>query len=99
MSPPDDLRPFDRSRFRTKPLVGRAHLVETARFAQAVEPSASAADFLASLPDFLGARALRGLAAAIVAAAAARGAGAVGVGGQVVKVGLGRLVVDRREGG
>lgn len=94
MPSPDELRPFDRSRFRTKPLVGREHLVETAKFAKAVAPTASAADFLASLPDFLGAKALRGLAAAIVAAKAAGRPVVFGLGGHVVKVGLAPLLVD-----
>lgn len=94
MSPPDDLVPFDRSRFRTKPLVGREHLVETARFAKAVAPTATAADFLASLPDFLGARALRGLAGAIVAARAAGKPVVFGLGGHVVKVGLAPVLLD-----
>ena len=73
MTPPDELRPFDRARFRTKPLAGRGHLVETARFARPVEPTVSAADFVASLPDFLGATALREVARAIVVAKAAAG--------------------------
>ena len=94
MPPPDDLLPFDRSRFRTKPLVGREHLVETAKFAKAVEPTATAADFAASLPDFLGAKALRALAAAIVAARAAGRPVVFGLGGHVVKVGLAPLFVD-----
>jgi len=98
-TPADPLPPFDRKRFRTKPLGGRAHLVETARFARPVEPTASGSDLLASFPDFLGVRALRGLAAAI--ATAHRGGRPVvfGLGGHVVKVGLGPLLVDLLERG
>ena len=79
--------------------MGREHLVETAKFAKAVEPTATAADFLASLPDFLGAKALRGLAAAIVAARAAGKPVVFGLGGHVVKVGLAPVLVDLLERG
>ena len=91
---PDDLRPFDRTRFHTKPLAGRGHLVETARFAKLVEPGATAADFVASLPDFLGATALRDLAQAIVTAKAAGHPIVWGMGGHVVKVGLAPVLLD-----
>jgi len=91
---PDPLLPFDLGRFRTKPLAGRGHLVETGRFAKAIPPTASAADFVASLPAFLGAQALRDLARAIVHAR--RGGRPVvwGMGGHVVKVGLAPLLLD-----
>lgn len=99
MTTPDDLLPFDRARFHTKPLAGRGHLVETARFAKPVEPGASAAEFVASLPDFLGASALRDLARAIVAAKAAGRPVVWGMGGHVVKVGLAPLLLDLMERG
>jgi len=62
---PDPLPPFDLGRFHTKPLAGGA---------TSSRPGASpgrsrdgvAADFVASLPAFLGAQALRDLARAIV---------------------------------
>jgi len=94
MTARSDPPPFDLTRFRTKPLGDRAHKVETARFARPIEPGASAADLLASLPDFLGAASLRGLASAI--ADARRGGRPVvwGLGGHVIKVGLGPLLVD-----
>jgi hypothetical protein len=92
---PEPVPPFDAARFRPTPLAGREHLVETARFARAVEPGESAAAFLASLPDFLGVRALRGLAAAIAAAPKT----CWGLGGHVVKVGLGPLLCDLAERG
>lgn len=94
MTAPDPLPPFDLGRFRTKPLAGRGHLVETGRFAAAIPPTASAADFVASLPAFLGAQALRDLAQAIVRAR--RGGKPVvwGMGGHVVKVGLAPILLD-----
>jgi hypothetical protein len=92
--PDEPAPPFDASRFRPRPLAGRKHKAETARFARAVEPTATAADLLASLPDFLGVRELRALAAAIVRARRAGKPVLWGLGGHVVKVGLGPLLVD-----
>ncbi|MFM8385510.1 MAG: hypothetical protein ACKOCB_01630 [Planctomycetia bacterium] len=94
---PDPLPPFEASRFHTRPLGGREHLVEVGRFAKAVPAGASAAAFLDSLPDFLGARALRGLVDAIVQAHRAGRPVVVGLGGHVVKTGLGPLLVDLAE--
>jgi hypothetical protein len=93
--PPEPAPAFDPARFRAEPLEGRAHLVETDRFARRVGPADSAAAFLASLPDFLGVRALRGLADAIERAPAV----CWGLGGHVVKVGLGPLLCDLAERG
>ena len=75
--------------------MGRGHLVETDRFARAVAPEQSAAAFLASLPDFLGVRNLRALAAAIAGAPRVLW----GLGGHVIKVGLGPLLIDLAHGG
>jgi hypothetical protein len=91
---PDPVAPFDATRFRPRPLAGRGHLAETARRARPVEPGESGSAFLASLPDYLGVRALRGLAGAIVAARAASRPVLFGLGGHVLKVGLGPLLVD-----
>ncbi len=87
---PDPQPPFDAGRFRPAPLGGRGHLVETERFAGAVDPRQSAAEFLASLPDFLGVRNLKGLAQAVARAPRTLW----GLGGHVVKVGLGPLLND-----
>lgn len=97
--PPEPLPPFDARRFTTQPLAGRPHLVETGRFARPVDPQATAAELLASLPDFLGVRALRGLAAAIATAHRAGRPVVWGLGGHVVKVGLGPLLIDLMERG
>lgn len=96
-TPADPLPPLDRRRFRTQPLGGRQHLVETARFAKPIEPTASGTAFLASLPDFLGVRALRGLAGSMAAAHRAGRPVVFGLGGHVIKVGLGPLLVDLLE--
>ncbi len=99
MATPNDPVPFDLSRFRTQPLEGREHRVETDRFARAVAPDASVGAFLAGLPDFLGARALKGLAGEI--ARAQREARPIlwGLGGHVVKVGLAPVLLDLMERG
>ena len=99
MSIPDDPLPFDLRRFTTKPLSGQEHLVETGRFARAIEPGASAADFVASLPDFLGGTALRDLAKGIADAHAKGRPILWGLGGHVVKVGLAPILLDLADRG
>lgn len=97
--PGDPVPPFDLSRFRTRSLGDRAHRVDVGAFARPVELDATAAAFLDALPDVLGVRQIRALAAAV---ARARGAGCPvlwGLGGHVVKVGLGPLLVDLIERG
>lgn len=88
--PPDPGPAFDPGRFKPAPLTGRGHLVETTRFARPVAPTDSAADFLDGLPDFLGVRSLRALAAAVAGAPRVLW----GMGGHVIKVGLGPLLND-----
>jgi hypothetical protein len=87
---PEPAPAFDAARFRTAPLTGRAHLVETDRFARPVGLDAKAREVLTALPDFLGVRALRGLAEAIARAPRT----CWGLGGHVIKVGLGPLLCD-----
>lgn len=91
---PEPQPPFDKARFHPRPLPGRAHRVQVGAFARPTEPSDEVSTFLDDLPDVLGARALKGLAGAV--AEARRGGRPVlwGLGGHVVKVGLGPLLVD-----
>ncbi|MHC5010240.1 MAG: GSU2086 family protein [Planctomycetota bacterium] len=96
---PEPAPPFDAGRFGPRPLEDRAHLVEVSRFARPVAPDADAAAFLDALPDFLGVRALRALAAAIADAVRRERPVLWGLGGHVVKVGLGPLLVDLLERG
>ena len=91
---PDPVVPFDAATFQTRPLEGREHLVETERFASPVGARADVSAFLASLPDYLGVRNLRGLAAAIASRRAAGRPVLWGLGGHVIKVGLGPLLID-----
>ena len=96
---PDPAPPFDVSRFRAAPLDGRAHRATFESFAKTVEPADSIADLLASLPDFLGASALRDLSAVIAHAGASGHRVLWGLGGHVIKVGLAPLLVDLSERG
>jgi hypothetical protein len=64
-----------------------------------VEPSGTAAELLASLPDFLGVRALRDLASAVATARREGRRVLFGLGGHVVKVGLGPILIDLLERG
>jgi hypothetical protein len=73
--------------------------VDAGLFARAVEPGDSAAELIDSLPDMLGAKALRGLATAIASAHAAGRKVVWGLGGHVIKVGLGPLLIDLMERG
>jgi hypothetical protein len=91
--------PLDLSRARGLPLASRANRCRVEDFREPAPEDASAAQLLDSLPDFLGARALRELAACI-AASHRRGAHVVAaMGGHVVKVGCGPLIVDLLERG
>ncbi len=98
MNPPR-YEPLDLSRGRPYPIQDRENLVEIERFGRPIAPSASAAEFLRSLPDFLGASALRELATEIVKARRAGHPVVFAMGGHVVKVGVGPLVIDLLERG
>ena len=96
MAPPtsEPQPPLDPARFRTRPLPGREHRVQVGAFALPTEPADSVAALLDALPDVLGVRALRGLAEAVAEARQAGRPVLWGLGGHVVKVGLGPLLVD-----
>jgi hypothetical protein len=94
---PDEL-PVER--LRTYRLADRPSLVSKAAFAKAVDPPAGAvAALLQSLPDILGARALRRLAEALVTAHRGQHRILWGMGGHVLKVGLSPLLLDLMERG
>jgi hypothetical protein len=91
--------PVDLTEAHPIALEGRANKCEVARFGELARPGASAADLLASLPDFLGARSLRELASTI-AASHRRGAHVVvALGGHTIKVGCGPVLIDLMERG
>ena len=85
---------FDDSGVRTYPLAGRASKTRAEDFGHAFTPGGSFADWLASLPAFLGARDLKAAAAAM-AAAKRGGRGIVwGIGAHVIKTGVSPVLID-----
>jgi len=84
---------------RTYPLADRASRARAEDFGRPFAPGGSFADWLASLPAFLGARDLK-QAAAAVAGAKRNGRGVIwGIGAHVIKTGLSPIVVDLMERG
>lgn len=79
---------------RTYPLASRKSKVSVREFARPVSRGISLEKFLDSLPHILAAEDLRHLLAAIHAARARRKAILWGMGGHVVKVGLGPVLID-----
>ncbi len=94
-----DFKPLDFSRVVTSSVSNRSHRVSTALFARAVEVPAGGPDVLDSLPDVLGARALRRLAERIVDARVQGRVVLFGFGGHVIKTGLSPLLIDLMERG
>lgn len=83
------------ARLKTYALSERPNLVSCEGFAQAEEPPRGAvAALLRTLPDVLGARTLRRLAQAMVAARTAGAPVLWGIGAHVLKVGLSPLLAD-----
>jgi len=78
----------------TYPLASRKSKVNVRDFAKAPVSNASLAKFLDSLPDFLAARDLRQLLGAVQRARKQRRAILWGIGGHVIKVGLGPVLID-----
>jgi hypothetical protein len=78
----------------TYPLASRKSKVNVRDFAKPTVGSASLAKFLDSLPNFLAANDLRHLCSAIHGAHRHRKAILWGIGGHVIKVGLGPILID-----
>jgi hypothetical protein len=97
--PADRLAPVDLAKIKTLSVHDREHLVSREDFARPVEPDVSVGDFLDSLPRVLAADELRDLADAIALARAQDRRVLFGLGGHVVKVGLGPLLADLVERG
>ncbi len=85
---------FDLSGIQTYPLASRKSKVTASDFARPHNPGGTFAEWLASLPDILGARDLKAVAAA-VKDAKQRGAGIVwGLGAHVIKTGVSPVIID-----
>src|SRR5712692_266453 len=89
-----ELGPLSLERIRTYPLAKRKSKVTARDFGQPVRRGASLAQFLDSLPRILGAEDLRAVVAAILRGRARRKAVLWGLGGHVIKVGLGPVLID-----
>jgi hypothetical protein len=86
--------PIDLSRIRTYSVRARAHKVHLPQVARLPDAGATAAELLAALPDFLGARAFRAVVDAITAAVRADRPVVLALGAHVVKVGCAPIVID-----
>ena len=90
---------FDLSAVRTYPLAERASKSRSEDFGRPFAPGGNFADWLASLPAFLGARDLK-TAAAAIAAAKRGGRGVVwGIGAHVIKTGVSPILIDLMDRG
>ena len=88
------VQPLTLGEIATYPLASRKSKVSIADFAKPPVPNASLTKFLDSLPSILVAQDLRALLAAVHAAKRARKAILWGLGGHVIKTGLGPILVD-----
>src|ERR1700741_3571949 len=88
------IQPLTLGAVRTYPLASRKSKVSLRDFAKPGGANPSLRKFLDSLPDILAAQELRGLLSAIHAARKQGAAIVWGMGGHVIKVGLGPLLID-----
>ncbi len=95
----ETLKPIDLRGVKTYPLGGRPSKVTAAALARVWQKGGAFRDFLASLPDVLGAHDFRAVVAAIVAARRAGKPVILGLGAHVIKVGLSPVVIDLLERG
>src|SRR5713226_1851088 len=87
-------RPLVLDQIRTYPLTGRKSKITVRDFGRPHRRGAPVGEFLDSLPRILAAEDLRAVVAAILRARARRKAVLWGLGGHVIKVGLGPVVID-----
>jgi hypothetical protein len=88
------IRPITLGAIRTYPLASRKSKVSVRDFARPPAHNISLTKFLDSLPNILAAEELRQLLAAIHRARRQRAAIVWGIGGHVIKVGLGPILID-----
>jgi hypothetical protein len=90
----DNLRPLRLDEVRTYPLSSRPSKVSLDDFAEPVQADSLLKDFLASLPNILAVQSLRDLAARMRRARETQKPIIWGMGGHVVKTGLGPVIID-----
>lgn len=93
------IKPIDLRGVKTYPLGERPSKVTAAALARVWQKGGAFRDFLASLPDILGAHDLKAVVDGIVAARRAGKPVIVGMGAHVIKVGLSPVVIDLMERG
>jgi deoxyhypusine synthase len=86
--------PLDLSGITTYPLASRPSKVTARDFAKAIAPGSSLKDFLESLPSILAVSELRELASRVREARERGRAIIIGLGGHVIKTGLGPILID-----
>jgi deoxyhypusine synthase len=91
------MKKIDPSRIRTYSLKDRQSKVRLDEFAKPHRPGASYRDFFSSLPNILGARTLRDVAAAIAQARKDGRPVMLGMGAHAIKVGLTPVIIDLLE--
>src|SRR5437660_8590407 len=94
MSIYEDLKPISLDKVSTYPLASRQSKVTVADFATPVTENSSLNDYLTSLPDMLAVQTLRELATQIRRARNLHKPIIWGIGGHVIKTGLGRILID-----
>jgi hypothetical protein len=90
----DQLKPLELHAVKTYPLASRPSKVSLDDFAHLVQTDSSLKDFLASLPNILAVQNLRAIAARMRRARELRKPIIWGIGGHVIKTGLGPVVID-----
>ncbi len=93
------IQPFDLRRIRTYALKERPSKVNMHSFGRPHVKGGSVANFLAGLPDILGAQSLRRLAEGIVQAQSAGKPILWGLGGHVIKTGMSPILIDLMDRG
>lgn len=94
MSIYEDLRPLSLDEVSTYPLASRPSKVKIEDFATPITGDSSLRDYLASLPNILAVQSLRELAARMRRAREVRKPIVWGIGGHVIKTGLGPIIID-----
>lgn len=89
-----DYQPVDLFRLRTYSIDRRAHKADVEREATLPAPGCNAADLLASMPDYLGARAFRSVVDAVIAARRQDRPVVLAFGAHVIKVGCAPIIID-----
>jgi hypothetical protein len=90
----DQLKPLELHAVKTYPLASRPSKVSLDDFARQVEQNSSLKEFLASLPNILAVQSLREIAARMRRARELQKPIIWGIGGHVIKTGLGPVVID-----